>query len=72
MIWEVIPNYFKDEKRCIRCGCCVTICPVDAIRMMPDEKGVVRPSYEKYKCIRCNRCTDACEIFENYMLGGSE
>lgn len=65
-MWEVIPDYYKDETRCVSCGCCAALCPVGALEMKADETGRVMPVFDKYKCIRCNRCVDACRIYESY------
>ena len=32
---------YRTEKQCMGCGACVNICPVDAIKMTFDEKGVL-------------------------------
>lgn len=66
LMWQVIPDYYKDETRCVSCGCCVALCPVGALTMKADENGRVLPVFDKYKCIRCNRCVDACRIYESY------
>ena len=66
-MWQVIPDYYKDETRCVSCGCCVALCPVGALEMKTDkETGRVLPAFDRFKCIRCNRCVDACRIYESY------
>ncbi len=40
------------KKLCIRCGDCVTACPVDAIYQ--NHEG------EVFVCIHCGRCVDFC------------
>jgi uncharacterized protein (DUF362 family)/Pyruvate/2-oxoacid:ferredoxin oxidoreductase delta subunit len=42
------------EKKCIRCGACVDICPADALEI----DGMVKIDYEK--CIRCFCCHEVC------------
>ncbi|MEM4246673.1 MAG: 4Fe-4S binding protein [Candidatus Bathyarchaeia archaeon] len=44
--------------RCIDCGHCITLCPVEAIRQDHDLKVRV----EESKCIQCERCVDACPL----------
>lgn len=40
------------KKLCIRCGDCLTVCPVDAIYQ--NHEG------EVFVCIHCGRCVDFC------------
>jgi Fe-S-cluster-containing dehydrogenase component len=40
------------KKLCIRCGACITACPVDAI--YANTQG------EVFVCIHCGRCVDFC------------
>jgi len=44
--------------RCISCGHCITLCPVEAIYSEPDLTVKV----EEAKCIQCGRCVDACPV----------
>lgn len=45
------------NERCISCGHCITLCPVDAIyRNEHDLTVKVDPD----NCIQCGRCVDAC------------
>ena len=45
-----------DSKTCVACGCCVKICPRDAIEIW---KGITaRISLEK--CVGCGRCAKEC------------
>jgi NAD-dependent dihydropyrimidine dehydrogenase PreA subunit len=46
----------KDEEKCIDCGGCVSLCPVDAISM--DKEWIVELDDEK--CIGCGFCTSSC------------
>ncbi len=47
-----------DSEKCISCGACVTLCPVEAITI-DEDKSVV---FNKEKCIGsiCSACVDAC------------
>ncbi|MCX8154074.1 MAG: 4Fe-4S dicluster domain-containing protein [Candidatus Bathyarchaeota archaeon] len=47
-----------DSEKCISCGACVTLCPVESIKI-DEDKSVV---FDKEKCIGsiCSACVDAC------------
>ncbi len=46
----------KDEKKCMDCGECISLCPVNAIKM--DEDWTVE--LDNQKCIGCGFCTTSC------------
>ena len=46
-----------DEKKCIGCGACASICPVGAIKMVKG-KSVINPS----KCVKCGTCEQFCPV----------
>lgn len=43
-------------ERCVACGCCMAVCPRDAIRVY---KGV-RARVEQELCVGCGRCAKVC------------
>jgi len=47
-----------DTEKCISCGSCVTLCPVEAITQA-DDLSIV---FDKDKCVgsTCSACVDAC------------
>ncbi|MCW4009888.1 MAG: 4Fe-4S binding protein [Candidatus Bathyarchaeota archaeon] len=47
-----------DTEKCISCGSCVALCPVEAITL-DEEYSVV---FDKEKCVgsTCSACVDAC------------
>ena len=47
-----------DKKKCIGCGTCVSICPVEAISFDKDGKAVIN----KAKCIHCGACEASCPV----------
>jgi MinD superfamily P-loop ATPase len=54
-----IPKLIEvDSKKCISCGACITLCPVEAI-IMDEDASVV---FNKEKCLgsTCSACVDAC------------
>lgn len=46
-----------DESKCISCGACVSICPVNAIKI---EKGKAKINTKK--CIKCGSCAQFCPV----------
>jgi Uncharacterized Fe-S center protein len=46
----------KDEEKCMDCGECISLCPVNAIKM--DEDWTVE--LDNQKCIGCGFCTTSC------------
>ena len=46
-----------DQEKCIGCGECVDVCPVDVYEMK-DEKSVPVNAEE---CIGCESCMEVCE-----------
>jgi coenzyme F420 hydrogenase subunit beta len=59
-ITELIVN----QDKCIGCGVCSAICPVDVLPMSFNENGLYQP-FEKSGCLdRCTLCLDACPFIE--------
>lgn len=46
-----------DQEKCIGCGECVDVCPVDVYEMQ-DEKSV---PVNVEECIGCESCIEVCE-----------
>ena len=67
---ELNPDYFKNQKHCIHCGCCCDICSTHALTMVREKDGSMQPEWDVAKCIYCNRCIDACKIFHDYYPHG--
>jgi uncharacterized protein (DUF362 family)/NAD-dependent dihydropyrimidine dehydrogenase PreA subunit len=51
---QAVMNPYAIKKKCIKCGICKGICPVDAIKMDP------YPKIDKNKCIHCYCCHETC------------
>lgn len=47
-----------DEKRCIHCGACISVCPTKVFTFDPSWNI----SLEEEKCIRCEICVKACPL----------
>jgi len=58
---HLVAKPFIQSDRCIRCGMCVKMCPVEpkALRW-PDGEHSVAPVYQYEHCIRCYCCQEIC------------
>lgn len=56
---------------CTGCGACQQICPVKAVKLIPDKEGFLYPSVDIEKCIKCNLCEKCCPI-DNLVLKSEE
>jgi len=60
------------NSKCVGCGNCVKVCPVEGAIRIENGKAVI----DNYKCIRCGKCFDACPVgairpnYENPALRG--
>lgn len=55
IVEELKDSITLEREKCINCGACVSLCPVDALVMKNFEVTV-----EEEKCILCGRCINAC------------
>ena len=55
------------EARCIGCGECVEICPIEACELTPD--GIVT---DDSTCLRCGQCAEVCPALATEMSGRYE
>ena len=46
-----------DKSKCIGCGTCVSVCPVNAIEMVDGYAKI-----NKETCIHCGACESACPV----------
>ena len=54
---KALLSYTVNEK-CVGCGACKRVCPVDAVEGVRKERHRIIPE----KCIRCGQCYDACKF----------
>lgn len=47
-----------DKAKCIGCGACVSICPVEAISFGADGKAQI----DQTKCLKCGACEGTCPV----------
>lgn len=50
----------KNKQSCCGCHACFQICPVDAIKMVPDCEGFLYPIVDNQKCVNCGMCEKVC------------
>jgi uncharacterized protein (DUF362 family)/Pyruvate/2-oxoacid:ferredoxin oxidoreductase delta subunit len=57
----LVPRPVINAKKCIKCGVCITVCPVNpkAVHWHGDNKNQP-PSYTYQRCIRCYCCQELC------------
>jgi formate hydrogenlyase subunit 6/NADH:ubiquinone oxidoreductase subunit I len=58
---RLVSKPFITDEKCVRCGICVTMCPVNpkAVNWFSDDKS--RPPTHNYRdCIRCYCCQEVC------------
>jgi NAD-dependent dihydropyrimidine dehydrogenase PreA subunit len=48
----------KNEDKCVHCGACISICPVEVFELNGDKKVVADTS----KCIHCGICVNVCPL----------
>lgn len=54
----------NEKSKCSGCAACFNSCPVNAIKMEPDDEGFLYPHVDQEICIRCNQCNKSCP-YEN-------
>ena len=50
-------SYAINQKKCIKCGACINMCPVQAISMVNGEVVI-----DEKKCIDCGTCASICPV----------
>lgn len=55
-IEELGEGIVKDESKCIHCGLCISVCPVEVFSFDRDWRVVA----DTKKCIHCGFCTRVC------------
>ncbi len=53
---------YERKEGCCGCGACADICPVGAVRMVPDGEDFRYPKIDQKKCVNCGRCVQVCPM----------
>ena len=59
-------NFRVDTEKCVRCGACVSDCPMGIIHM---EEGQVPRVTREEKCLKCQHCLAVCPVGAVSVLG---
>ncbi len=51
-----------DKERCRGCGRCVEICPLDAVTLVPNERGFYTAEVLRHNCVGCGGCVGRCPV----------
>jgi NAD-dependent dihydropyrimidine dehydrogenase PreA subunit len=57
----------KEDEKCIDCGACVSLCPMDALTFDEDYSVILHE--ERCNGITCGLCVDACVTSAIKLLG---
>ncbi len=57
---------FNNKQDCCGCTACKSICPEQAISMLPDEEGFQYPEVNRNLCVECGLCTKVCSFQNGY------
>ena len=62
-----ITELIVEQDKCIGCGACDTICPVDVLKMDFNQQGNYEP-FESEGCLdKCTLCVDVCPFIEENL-----
>lgn len=51
---------YDQTYKCYGCGKCASVCPTDAITMMPNNEGFLYPHINQALCVDCGQCSQEC------------
>ena len=58
--------HIESPKDCCGCSACKSICPKQAIAMVPDALGFLYPKVDLERCIDCGLCEKVCAFNDHY------
>ena len=57
---------FDSKNNCCGCSACEQICPKNAIKMKPDDRGFLYPVIDNSLCVECGACKRVCAFQNGY------
>lgn len=64
----MIDKKIKENKDCMGCYACSSICPENCISMETDNEGFWYPKVDYNKCIKCGLCVNVCPIINKTIV----
>lgn len=58
--------FITDKQSCCGCTACASVCPHNAITMIPDNLGFLYPMVNAEKCVNCGICNKTCQFNDDY------
>lgn len=55
-----VPVLCESDSECCGCGACASVCPRDAVTMLPNRYGFLYPHVDIETCIGCRICLKVC------------
>lgn len=59
------------KNKCSGCSACVSICPVNCIKLVEDQEGFLYPKVDDQKCVKCGACVKTCP-YNNEQKGPTD
>lgn len=54
-----------DQKTCVGCGVCITVCPATCLSFQRDQGGFCQIIGDVDKCIQCGKCERLCPVLND-------
>ncbi len=56
---------YLDERECVGCSACSSVCPKDCIEIKRNADGFYVPVVDEDKCINCKICANTCPVLNH-------